>query len=231
LTDPAAAVGAANLTALGSNRFQIQMEAQSGAFLQGQFVLARLGFMTVSNEHSAIVTLTGENLMGSRASSTMPLEGAANLGRVFVVGQEPILDGSPASDRQLALTLYARPGEKYTLERQSGIVPGGWMFDSLVTTENLRTELPLRPAESPVEFFRAYLVSGDFLSIRFDNGQVVIEWPAACNACVLEESGELGANANWVESAMQPVEINGRQQVMLALPAVQRFYRLARPQP
>jgi hypothetical protein len=153
------------------------------------------------------------------------------LGRVFVVGQEPILDGSPASDRQLALTLYARPGEKYTLERQSGIVPGGWMFDSLVTTENLRTDLPLRPAESPVEFFRAYLVSGDFLSIRFDNGQVVIEWPAACNACVLEESGELGANANWVESAMQPVEINGRQQVMLALPTVQRFYRLARPQP
>jgi hypothetical protein len=48
---------------------------------------------------------------------------------------------------------------------------------------------------------------------------------------VLEESGELGPNANWVESAMQPVEINGRQQVMLALPTVQRFYRLARPQP
>ena len=45
------------------------------------------------------------DLTGDRASSATPLLGNVREGRVFVIGREPVLDATSATNRQLALTL------------------------------------------------------------------------------------------------------------------------------
>jgi hypothetical protein len=100
--------------------------------------LARLGFLTVSNEHSVVAVLRGESLTGQWAASSLSITGQAGLRRVFVVGQEPILDASFGTNRQLAMTLYALPGEQYVLERDTAFGDANaWTFDSFVNATDL----------------------------------------------------------------------------------------------
>jgi hypothetical protein len=149
---------------------------------------------------------------------------------VFVVGEEPILDAAFSTNRQLALTLYALPGEQYALERDGALGDADlWTFDSFVDAMDLRTDLPLRPMANPAEFFRVSLAPGGALTIRLEGGQVVIEWPLDCAGCVLEESGAVGPGSVWTPSTAQPQAVNGRYRAQLSLRATQRFYRLTSP--
>ncbi|MCW5556084.1 MAG: hypothetical protein KIS67_28500 [Verrucomicrobiae bacterium] len=227
-------IGSANLIPLGADRFNVQFDKQSGALLQGNLTLGQLGFAAVPDESSAIAVLRGESLQGVRADSLQSVEGQAGLGRVFIVGREPILDAAPAVGGQVALTLYGHPGQVYTLERTVAV--GGapsWSFDSLVTAVGLRTDLPLRPASGPIEFFRALEGTvGVILTIRLEGGQIILEWPLECAECVLEQSPALtGPAAVWIETAAQPSEVNGRYRVSLPVSGEQLFLRLAIPTP
>src|SRR5204863_278294 len=76
--------GSTDLIPLGSNRFEIRFDSRPGALLQGNLTLAQLGFLTVSNEHSAVSALRGESLTGHRASSSLSATGLPGLGRVVV---------------------------------------------------------------------------------------------------------------------------------------------------
>jgi hypothetical protein len=161
------------------------------------------------------------------------LSGRADGGRVFILGREPILDVALATNQQLALTLYALPGERYALER-SGALGGAalWSFDQWVDATDLRTDLPLRPLAHGLEFFRARAgQAGVPLSIRLENGEVVIEWPLDCAGCVLEETGQTGAGASWTTCPVQPQATEARYRVRLPPTGTQRFYRLAMPGP
>jgi hypothetical protein len=225
-------VGSANFIALGSNRFEIRFDSRTDALLQGNLTLAQFGFLTVSNEHSAVSTLRGESLTGQRAVSPLSVTGQAGLGRVFVVGQEPILDAAFGTNRQLALTLYALPGEQYALERDSALGDANlWTFDSFVSATDLRTDLPLRPMSNPAEFFRVSRAPAGALGIRLEAGQVVIEWSLDCTGCVLEESGLVGPGSVWTPSTAQPQSVSGRYRVQLAQSGSTRFFRLAVPGP
>jgi hypothetical protein len=220
-------IGGANLQQLGPNRFDLRLACGPGELLQGEFVLAQLAFTTVSNEHSAVATLQAESLTGQRASSTQPLIGQADPGRVFIIGREPILDALPAASGQLALVLYARTDSRYVLERGTGL--GGtnlWTYAELMQPLALRTELALRPMSKPMEYFRAYAVPDSELTIRVQTNSVVVEWPLECGDCALEESAQVGPGAIWTESAAQPQIVNGRWRVTLAINQSARFYRL-----
>jgi hypothetical protein len=221
----------ANISFIGSNRFDLRFESAANAPLQGDFVLAQLGFATISNEHSTIVRLSGESVIGSSVSSTSPLNGAAGTGRIFIVGAEPILDAT-VTNQQLALMLYALPGENYALEsRNSFDLTVPWIFDSMTNAPALRTDFPVRLIAASSEFFRAYRVTQNALSVSLQNGKALIEWPLDCVDCVLEESNDVGTDAIWTPSADQPEIVNGRYRVLLASANAQRFYRLRKPQP
>jgi hypothetical protein len=231
LSGLASQLASANLISLGSNRFNLNFTKQTGALLQGDLTLGQLGFNVISNEHSAIALLQGIALEGVRADTSLSVTGKAGLGRVFIVGREPILDANRGGG-QLALTLYAYPGRQYAIDHTFGL--GGtnlWSFDSTVAAIDLRTDLPLRPMTSPTEFFRAYQTAVlAALSIRLENGMVVIEWPSECEGCVLWQSpAASGPGTVWTQNTVQPQLVNGRYRVQLPLEPTQRFYRLVVP--
>jgi hypothetical protein len=225
-------VGSADFLALGDNRFEARFHRAGAAFLQGNFPLGQLAFGTISNEHSAAVLLRAESLTGERASSASPLTGGASPGRVFIVGLEPILDAAPATNRQLALILYARTGERYQIEHRLGFDSlNAWLPDLEITPMDLKTLLPLRPVNHPEEYFRVRLAVGFELTIRVEGNQVVIEWSLECAGCELEEAGQLGPGTVWTRTALQPQEVNGLHRITLAISDSSRFYRLVVPQP
>jgi hypothetical protein len=168
-------VGSVDFLALGANRYEARFHRGGGAFLQGDFILGQLAFGAGSNERSEVVWLRAESLTGARASSAAPLTGGVSPGRVYVLGREPILDAAPATNRQLALTLYARTGERYALERRPDLnSPEVWLPDSEITPTDLKTPLPLRPLDHPQEYFRALIISGYDLTIRREGNQVIL---------------------------------------------------------
>lgn len=67
------------------------------------------------------------------------------------------------------------------------------------------------------------------LNIRREGDLVVVEWPLDCVGCVLEETDQLGPNALWLPSGLQPQEVNDLYRVSLMATNAQRFYRLSVP--
>ncbi|HNT15032.1 MAG TPA: CARDB domain-containing protein [Verrucomicrobiota bacterium] len=221
-------IGASSLSLLPSNRVEILLGAQPGAFLLGDFTLGQLNFTAHSAPASAVVALTGELLSGERQSG-LPGDGAAQSGRVFVIGAEPILDLQRDASNQVQLVLYAVPHRNYLIERTSvASQPAPWVTDALVTPTALRTLLPPRPTTDAAEFFRA--MAWGALRIRSVGNSVLVEWPLGCSQCVLEESPQLGAAAHWTRVALPPSEVNGHYQVLLPATGTQRFLRLALPE-
>jgi hypothetical protein len=228
LTNIAAEIRAHSLVSLGSNRFRARFEPRFGAVLQGQYPLADLAFDVLPGEQSAVVVLRGESLTGLQADERTAT-GEAGLGRVFVVGREPILDLGQTND-QIALTLYALPGRTYAIERATSLGANSlWYFErAVLPSGGLQTPLPPRRAGAPSEFFRARIVPEDpsRLSIRLEGGQVVLEWSLDCAGCVLLQSPSVGPNAVWTPAGTQPQIVNGRYRLTLPLTAQPQFLRL-----
>jgi hypothetical protein len=228
LTNLAAQVGSVNLVPLGADRYRVQFNRRGGDYLQGNFVLARLGFSVLPDAHSAVATLRGESLTAVRADA-QAANGRAGVGRVFIVGQEPILDLA-RTNGQVALTLYALPGQTVAIERAAvlgGV--GAWTFDSSVTATGLRTDLPPRSATGPVEFFRAKIGgTPPTLTVRFEGGQIILEWPLDCIGCDLFQSPSIGPDAAWTPVLASPQVVNGRYRVALPPPNHPLFLRLGR---
>jgi hypothetical protein len=158
------------------------------------------------------------------------VNGSGGLGKVFIVGPEPILDIVTAPASQVALTLYAHPS-RYALERNAVLGSTNlWSLDSFVNAVNLRTDLPLRPVPGPQEFFRAYtsLALTMSLSIRLEAGQVIIEWPQECLNCSLEKTSALKPAA-WLPAGVQGQLVNGRYRVVYAPGTAPQFLRLIIP--
>ena len=222
-------VGSANLIPLGSNRFDLRFESASAALFQGNLSLAQLGFAVVSNNHSAVAVIASESLKGTRTDA-VSVNGSGGLGRVFIVGREPVLDIAPAPAGQVALTLYAQPG-RYAIERDAALGSTNlWSLDSFVSAANLRTDLPLRLAPGPQEYFRAYtsLALTMSLTIRLEAGQVIIEWPQECPNCSLEKTTALRPTT-WLPAGVQGQLVNGRYRVVYTPGTAPQFLRLVIP--
>ena len=132
-------------------------ELTSAARLE-RLKLVRRSPLATSTNWRLVRSTPDSSSSGVRAASASSLNGRAGSGRVFVVGREPILDGTRVANNQIALVLYAPPGGRYTLEHSTDLADtAAWTFDGFVDTASLKTTLPLRPMSRPVEFFRALL--------------------------------------------------------------------------
>lgn len=95
------------------------------------------------------------------------------------------------------------------------------------TPTDLRTDLPLRPATPPMNFFRARVGGvATLLTSRLEGCRVFLEWSLACAHCVLMESDSIGAGANWKPSSLQPQVVEGRYRVEVVRSGSTKFYRL-----
>jgi hypothetical protein len=226
LTELAAQVGAADLLPLGGGRYRATFNSRPGQWLQGNFALARLGFQVTAPTNSEVITIRGETLAGVRIDGLTAV-GQGGVGRVFVVGPEPMLAIEDLED-EVGLTLYALPGKPWLIEQRNAFgASGPWGLVATVVPTALRTELPPRPIVGAGEFFRAR--SGDdpgLMNIRWEGGQVVLEWSMDCVGCVLLESPVIGVGAVWTPTATQPVVQDGRYRVTLPAGGQTLFLRL-----
>ncbi|HEU5123205.1 MAG TPA: CARDB domain-containing protein [Verrucomicrobiae bacterium] len=230
LTDLATELAFAEIQSAGSNRYQLRFSSLPNSLLQGDRSIAQLAFGTTANSDSEIVHLSGEGLVGKSASSVTPLNGVAHAGRIFVLGEKPILDVATATNHFAALTIYGLPGKRYSLEKFSTL--GGTnepTVASVFILDNLKTELPWIAMDQPMEFFRARRLPESELVLRSQAGAVTIDWPLECADCVLEQSSSLGSTAVWTPAEVTPTLVNGRWQVNLPATPEPRFYRLILP--
>jgi len=230
LTNLAAQAGPANIVALGENRYRAQFASRPGQLLQGTLTLARLGFAVQPAEHSDNVLVRGESLTGIRTDG-QDANGDAGVGRVFVVGREPILDLVNLRDDEVNLVLYALPGQPYAIDRRLQVGNANdWVFEDQVAPTELRTVLPPRSVEPPSLFFRARTIAGTpALNIHRQGDWILIEWPMDCVGCILLQSPAVaGPLVNWVPFPTQPEVINDVYRVRV-LPGQQPlFLRLRR---
>jgi len=228
LTGLGSGVGLANILRMDDTTYRLEFEPVSGQTLAGNLLLARLSFDTVTDPRSDVVWLRGTELIGRRAN-VPAAQGRAGVGRVFIVGAEPILDLQPQGS-QMALTLYALPGQLYTIEQSTRLAPAEWLPIQVVTPVHLQTDLGTTPATPPVRFFRAR--TGEplpLLSIRRESNQVILEWLAPCTGCVLQQSPSLGPGAVWTPSPVQPELTGDRYRVVFPIGPQPLFLRLVKP--
>ncbi len=134
---------------------RVTVTAHAGSTLTATPEMARLRFSSTPGIHSAIAHLTF-------ASMSFQAAGAANVtnrllldGRVFIIGQEPILDAALTEGGQRQVTLYGLPGVTYVAESTEAMSdPVTWQNPVQVTLEGLSRLLEGVPSEGNV-FFRA----------------------------------------------------------------------------
>jgi hypothetical protein len=229
LTNLAPQVGGATLVPLGDNRYRIEIEPRTGQSLQGTVVLAELAFDGTSDPHSAVVLVTGTELVGQRVGAPSA-NGRAGVGRVFIVGPEPILDLQPDGTGQGLLVLYALPRTLYTIEQNDRLIGGLWRPIRSVTPGTLRTELGRQPLTAPAAFYRVRTGEAlPLLTVQRVGDQVILEWLAPCEGCELWQSPVLGAGVVWTRSPVQPQLVGDRYRVVVPVQQQAMFFRLLRP--
>jgi hypothetical protein len=65
------------------------------------------------------------------------------------------------------------------------------------------------------------------ISAQASGGNLLLSWPNAVGAYVLEQSPVLGAGANWTPVGAAPSYVNGQNQVSLPISAGPAYYQLA----
>ncbi|MBI1842152.1 MAG: hypothetical protein HYR88_15050, partial [Verrucomicrobia bacterium] len=216
---------------MGANHSQIRFTAGAGAPLHGPVTLGRLNFAALSNAHSAIVPLTALGVEGAQDNGALLTRPGVVNGRVFVLGDEPLLYAREATNGARSLVLYGRPDGHYVIESNRGLS----VFDPWALWRELDLSGPYVIFEDvervdPKVFYRAYrdnsgggLVAG--LSARRQGGQLVIEWPATLGDCVLLETASV-AHPTWSPVSPPPQLAGGVYSTQVPIAGGTRFYRL-----
>jgi hypothetical protein len=228
LMDLAPELVSADFIPVQSNRFNVRFRTRADASLQGDLPVARLGFGTMLDGHSRVVTLGGSELVGVPEPASPSLNGAVTPCRVFIVDQEPILDLESSDAQSLVLVLYARPGSYALQRRDAWVGPLPWTTVAPVEALTLRTDLPpvhLNP-DLDLELFRATRVETGGLTVSIRDGTLVVEWSEECFGCRLEQATRPADQADWTPSQVVPTKKNGRLQAVFPVEPAQLYFRL-----
>ncbi len=218
-------VGSVSFQPLNASQSQVQLIAGNTASLEGAGLLARLEFVSLSNEHSAIVPLRALNVQGRQADGNLLADPSVGSGRVFIVGREPILDAALRTNGMRVVTLYGHPSRYYVIESRTNLLAGPWNPVAAFDLTN-----PVWPLEDignsePNVFFRAVEFARSSLKVRLNGGQVVISWPASSGTCVLEQTGSLTPPVVW-SPVTETAQVVGDDSVVSLAGSGDKFYRL-----
>jgi hypothetical protein len=139
-------------------RWIAQAKARSGQTLTGQFTLANLSFQAVSNRISFVASLGLNELQGATDDGLALTKALGYGGRVFVVGDRPILDASLNSSQECQLVVYGQPDRTYRVQYAGSLKqPVTWKFllDAPMNGQSFRV-LNLGAADLPEVYFLAY---------------------------------------------------------------------------
>ena len=132
-------------------RFSIN--SHSGSVLEGSVGVGMVCFDALP-VHSAFTSLRIANVQGIESDGTHVSFNAEASGRVVVVGLEPLVEASIASDLRRLLTLYGKPGASYLTEYSTELTTTNWADGWRVPMTNLYQTFEAT-GQLPQVFYRA----------------------------------------------------------------------------
>lgn len=195
--------------------------------------MLRLHFQALPEGSSAILPARVRDVVGTTGGGLRLANGLGQNGRLFVVGEEPVLDALLATKGDRSLVLYGRPGRAYAVESATNLALGAaWRLEQAFELDGRFTVLPLEAA-GPGVFYRA--VEQDRargrLAIRQEGSKVVLRWPSAAGECAVEEAGSLTPPVRWRPLTDRAQVVGDRYHLVQSVGASVRFYRLQCPEP
>lgn len=161
LTNFALREGAPEISSLllvptGPNHAELSFDFNPALLQTGARDLAQLSFRSGPDTNSAIVPLRVTQLTGLRADGLSISNAVSQDGRVFVIGQQPLLDLVRLRDGQLQLTLYGRPETTNTVESTFMLDDSVWQVFSIHHLTSTFVPLPPINATNAALYWRAY---------------------------------------------------------------------------
>jgi len=222
-------IASSTLQPFGSNQSRVQLTAGTGDALLGLLSLVRLNFTALSNQHSAIVPLRFDGARATQPNGNLLDRPKTVDGRIFIIGEEPLLDASLEKNGSRTLVLYAQPERRYTIESSTNLAgSGNWQVWQVIDLFAPRLPLPEVPQVEPAIFYRAVRRSGPLtrLVVYREAGQLMIEWPVSAGNCVLLESASLNVEAAWMPASITAQLVSDNYRMTVPLVGASKFYQL-----
>ena len=150
LSDLPPEVLSADITVLASNETRLVFTARPGESLQGSLALGLLRFTADAGLRSAAVYLTASNVAGVRQDGSAFTRGVAGVGRVFIVGAEPVMDFSKGGP----VRVYGPAGARYQLLSSPSLPPAAvWTVVEEFTLDGVYRDVTPAAMVNPVLFY------------------------------------------------------------------------------
>ncbi len=151
------------LTPLGADRYQARLAAGGTTPIGGQGDLAELSFRASPGIRSAVVPVKLSGVQALRLDGTPVPDWQAVSGRVFVIGEDPILEALLLTNRVRELMLYAQPGQNYGIEYKTNLQASApWTLLGDFPMAQSWLEITNVGPYAPSIFYRAYRAAYPF---------------------------------------------------------------------
>lgn len=111
----------------GSNQYAITLALNPALSPGTSRTLAQLGFTAVAQTNSAIAKLLLPQISAVQADGEIAAKPAAYGGRIFVIGQQPLMDASLGNNGSRVLTIYGKPGSSYQIGYNTNLEMANWV--------------------------------------------------------------------------------------------------------
>lgn len=148
-------IRSASLVEHDSNTLQIGLDLDAAASVAGTRKLLDLAFKALPGAASAIVALDFEQVSAVRVDGVAVPNAVTHAGRIFLIGEQPLLDVEAKSDRQLTLWLYAPIQKTYLIERTSPVSGAPWNLEWSAIQTNLAQPFNIGTPTSDQRYWRA----------------------------------------------------------------------------
>jgi hypothetical protein len=235
-----AEVSGISLNSIGSNAYIVNFNLNPALQTASLRSIATLDFATVTNFHSSVAMVSGNDLTAKDTMGHSVTNGEIMGGKIIIVGREPVLGIKGGTFPKLSLldltggtgptlTLYGRPGAVYALLENTNLVTDEWTEIEEFIQSGRAMTLTLSNISAPSAFYNAMEVKAapPGLSISPVGGTLLklqlSGFPGTLYG--VETSSRLGTNPVW-SPLTQFTLTNGTQVILWTNKGeVEKFFR------
>ncbi|MGC9037027.1 MAG: hypothetical protein ACP5K7_14500 [Verrucomicrobiia bacterium] len=140
----------------------VKLPVKSGSVLSGVMAdVATINFSAASGLSSTIITPVVSDIQGTKTNGGFVANVFARVGRIVIVGQQPVLEARLGADGSRRLIIYGTSGATYQIQSTTVLeTPQGWGVVAEVTiTNSTPTIIPLTYQNEQAIFYRALEIS------------------------------------------------------------------------
>jgi hypothetical protein len=117
-------IASVNVQQLVPSQAEFYLPTVTGSVIQGTQQLFTVIFTALTNQSSAFVPVSVEDVAAAEANGTTVTSGVGMGTRLIIIGQEPLLEGVLGTTGQRSVVLYGQLGALYTLESATNLLSG-----------------------------------------------------------------------------------------------------------